>query len=164
MDDLLIINTFPNSDQIIDSIYSILEEESDLSQRSKRELNRYIKNKELYCLYKNKELIGFIFKTKRSGRLMEVHGMYIKPSFRGLGYSKFLMNSVTNDTAFKYLGAVFSQKVKERLLLWGFKKISFSNLKMREKISFIITRIKIHRLLEVKRHFSEKKKLTFFIK
>lgn len=164
MDDLLIRNNFSNNDEIIEEIYSVLKKEGDLSLRSIKELNRHIKNKELYCLYKSEKLIGFIFKTRRSNRLMEVHGLYIKPSFRGLGYSKFLMDNVTKDKAFNYLGAVFSQKVKDRLILWGFKKISFSNLKLREIVSFLKARFKKHRLSEVKRHFFERKELTFFIK
>jgi hypothetical protein len=164
MDALLIRNSFSNNNEIIKEVYSVLNEEIDLSQRSVGELKSYIKNKELYCLYRDEELIGFIFKTKRSNRLMEVHGMYINPSFRGLGYSKFLMDSVTSDKAFNYLGAVFSQKVKDRLIAWGFKEIPFSNLKLIEKINFLKARFKIHRLLEIRRHFSEKKKLTFFIK
>jgi predicted GNAT family acetyltransferase len=164
MDDLLIRNSFYNNDEIVKDVYSTLRKESNLSRRSVKELNRYIKNKELYCLYEKKEFIGFILRTKRSNELIEVHGMYIKPSFRGLGYSKFLMDDVTKDKAFSYLGAVFSQKVKDRLISWGFKEIPFSSLKFREKVSFLKARFKIHRLLEVKRHFSEKKELTFFIK
>lgn len=166
MDDLLIKNYFSEKEKkdIVKNIYLILKKEIYLSQRSIKELNNLVEKKELYCLYKKKDFVGFIFKSKLSNKTMEVHGMYIKTRFRQLGYSNFLMNKMTENKNFKYLGVTFSPIVGEKLVSWGFKKHTLRSLNLIEKINFLIVRLNKCRLIGIKKHFKEKKPLLIFIK
>ncbi len=166
MDDLLIKNYFSEKEKedIVNKIYSTLKEEKYLSQRSIKELDNLIEKKEIYCLYKKNEFIGFIFKSKLSNRIIEVHGMYIKPKFRQLGYSDFLMKKITGNKDFKYLGVTFNHMVGEKLISWGFEKYSLKSLSLIEKINFLKHRLNVCRLIGIKNHFKEKKQLLIFIK
>lgn len=166
MDDLLIKNYFSESEKenIIKHVYEVLEREKDLSKRSFKELDNFIEKKELYCLYKDKKIIGFILKSKLSSKMMEIQGLYIDPKFRERGYSLFLMNEVIKNNNFRYIGVTFNPKVKKRLICIKFKEISFNSLRLIEKVNFLISRLSRHRMLEMRRHFKEKKKISIFIK
>jgi hypothetical protein len=166
MDDLLIKNYFSESEKenIIKDVYEVLEREKDLSKRSFKELDNFIRRKELYCLYKDKKIIGFILKSKLSSKMMEIQGLYIDPEFRERGYSLFLMDEVTKDNNFRYVGVTFNPKVKKRLVHIKFKETSFNSLRLTEKVNFLISRLSKHRVFEIRRHFKENKKVSIFIK
>ncbi|MDO9399338.1 MAG: GNAT family N-acetyltransferase [bacterium] len=160
-----IVNHFDNSykNQVINKIYFFIINEPNLSFRSKKEISKRIDSNEVFCLYNKNQLIGFIFTTHLSDKLIEISGLYISPKFRNQGLSEFLLKKVTENNNYNYFAATFLKNIIKTLNNMGFIKTSFNELSLGEKIKFIGVRFKIHRIKEVFRH-RKKNKLTLMKK
>jgi N-acetylglutamate synthase-like GNAT family acetyltransferase len=138
--------------KILKDIFIKIKNEKNLSFRKIKEIKKYIDNKNIHYLFKKNQLIGFLFYNKLSNKLIEIHGLYLDPKFRGKGYSNQLIKYATKNKNYSYLGAIFLNKIQKLLSNHGFIKIKFNDLTLLEKINFLKPRLKLYRLKEVIRH------------
>ncbi len=151
-----IITSLPREKQrkMVEQLFKLIKDEPNLSLRSKSELKKYLAKQQAYLFFDGNNLMGFLFFNFLSPQLKELHGLYLKPSYRNKGYADKIIKKIIADHNYSYLGATFLPKIVTLTKKYGFKKISFNDLTLKEKINFIKPRLKIHRLKEVLRHNS----------
>lgn len=148
-------SSFSDEDEIAfleNEIYQLIKNEKNLSYRKKNEIHDLLTNRGIHCIFSERKLVGFMISYHLSKKMIEISGLYIKLEYRNNKLSDYLIDHVTSDPRFNYVAATFLEHIKVKLNNLGFEEIYLSSLSIKEKCTFFIKRLKIHRIKEVLRH------------
>lgn len=155
-------NNSPDIVEIIDTIKHLIFNETDLSHRSRHEIQKHINKNEVIAMFKNKELVSFLFLTPLNSGAMEIHGMFSVPQYRRHGYMSKLIEYVIATSNKKLLAVTFHDRTEILLSKFDFRKIPFHSLSFSIKLRFLLHRAKVHRLLSIILFLKEKAPVYLF--
>lgn len=145
----------------IDLLYFIYQTEPNLSYRSRKELEKAYKNKNIYFAMKGNCVMGWIMRVAYTQNCQELAGIYVLNSYRRKGIFKFLLTTIVKLSKYSIL-VTFQKKIADQLIqTHNFEHTSLSKVIVLSKFKFILTRLHLQRFLAIHRHYTETK--AFFL-
>lgn len=156
----VIIKTFTGKDKIealINKIYTICKNDSNLSPRFKKELiNAYNKNNLLVATAETKT-VGWLLKIPYNQNFQELACGYVIKSYRSKGVFKQLLNAALISAPISTI-VTFNYNLSNYLInKIGFKKSSLWEAIKLSKGKFLFNRLNFQRLTAIKNHYRKGK-------
>lgn len=148
----IVLTTNPQenlTNSLLDKMVRIYATTPGLSRRSRVELKKRYKNREIIFALMGPEIAGWIIRSPLDDCFWEISGAYIEDRFRSKGLFKRMLESSLRPPA-KYVTVTFLPTLADYLIeCWGFHRVSLRETLYRTKGTFIRDRLHPLRIVSI---------------
>src|SRR3989344_3067463 len=102
-------------------IWGTIRNEPMLTNRTYSEIENALRKKNIYIMYEQESIVGFIGKRNLDGKWCELISLYIYPRYRNRGYGRRLLKKPHVDNNYYYIIGTFQEYVALVLKDQGFR-------------------------------------------
>ena len=145
------------TEAVINKVFTVCQNEPNLSPRSKKELeNAYNKNNLLIAIAESK-IVGWLLKIPYNQKFQELAAGYVIKSYRSKGVFKHLLYEAFKSAPMSTI-VTFNYNLSNYLInKIGFKKSSLWETIKLSRGKFLLNRLNLQRITAIRKHYQKSK-------